>query len=59
MLLLLLILLPDFSISGAKKRRKKIIFQIFDQEYTILEVKKRTSDFYLTFLFKCSILQTL
>jgi len=36
MLLLLLILLPDFSISGAKKRRNKIIFQIFGQEYMSL-----------------------
>jgi hypothetical protein len=54
MLLLLLILLPDFSISGAKKRRKKIIFQIFDQEYVNLDGKIRCFDFCLNKLFECS-----
>ncbi len=59
MLLLLLILLPDFSISGAKKRRKKIIFQIFKQECADLEMKIRLLNFYLTLLFKCSNFKTM
>lgn len=55
MLILLLFLLPDlFFISGAKKRRKKFIYQIFKQESMILGDKNSKIGFCWNKTFKYS-----